>query len=395
MRTRLLATVACWLGLTALVPAQPINPGAEIKLPAYIVPEKDAEPDCAGGPDLPTFPTFFFGLEGLYWHGKPGNVDRAIVGTLANPNLDYNAFAGAGSLADPNTRVLFGNQEVLTDNRWGFRGTAQIGFGDTNTDVLELVGMYLPRTTDRFEFLNPAVALLYTNVTGGQPGTPSAIPVAGLVGGNLLVGGVRIGVHSDIWGAEGSWSHRFHPRNSHFYGEFLLGYRHFGMYEGLGITSGQQGAVFEDSFKTTNFFSGAQVGTRLGVKLWHFCVSTTIKSAIGINDESLYINSRNYNSALGNLYVQETNYEKASASRMAYLFEMGANCSWAITPNVTLTGGYNYLYLNRVMRATNQIDTNINFNQNGVLTDPANPIRRNAESSFWLQGATFALEFIF
>jgi hypothetical protein len=401
MRTRLLATLACWLSLSALLPAQPINPGASVKLPVYPVPDQDASIDECENPGTITNPTFYFSLDTLYWWTKPGPVDRAIVGTLHDPSADYGAFPGAGGVNDPNTIVMFGNQRVHHDGQFGIRGTGQIAFDDMNVDVIELVGMYLPRQSQTATFAaNPngisAVALLFNDVSGGVPGVSSAFPVVGFVNGTFLQGGgVIVDTYSEMWGAEFNLSHRLTPRHSPFYGEVMIGYRHQGLREGMSITAitPSTGTAFEDTFKTTNLFNGAQFGARAGAEWWHLSIMGTAKAAFGVTDMTVNIENTNFGTGTPSLYVQPSNFGRTGTSRFGFVGELGATGTWAITPNVSLSAGYNYLYWNRVVRATNQIDTNLNLNQQNGQPDPGFPIRRDQRSEFWAHGIVTSLEF--
>jgi hypothetical protein len=392
MRTRLLATLACWLGLAALLPAQPINPGGNIVLPVDTTPSQDATVDC----DAPRFtnPTFFIGLDGLLWWTKSSRVDRPIVGALTNPSENFLSSPTAGGISDPNTVILYGNEKIDHDIRWGIRGTAQIGFDDMNAYVLELVGMYLPRQTERTAFNAPALDLLFNNVTNGFPGTQSAFPVNGVVGGTQLAGSILIETHSDFWGAECNFAHRFNPRGCPVFGEILIGYRHQGLSEGLSITAGNPSSAFEDSFKTNNFFNGGQLGVGVGVEWWHLSAQVTFKGAVGLTNMDLLIDSANFNSPLGHLYVQPSNFDKTSTTQLGLIGECTTSVTWSIAPNVAISGGYNYIYWSRVLRATNQVDSNINFNQS-FAGQPISPLPREQRSEFWAQGFVASLEFMF
>jgi hypothetical protein len=65
--------------------------------------------------------------------------------------------------------------------------------------------------------------------------------------------------------------------------------------------------------------------------------------------------------------------------------------------------GYDFLYLNEVLRPGNQIKHNVNLSQNavldpngvGTLAGPAQPTPLLTRSDFWAQGVSFGLEFVY
>jgi hypothetical protein len=61
---------------------------------------------------------------------------------------------------------------------------------------------------------------------------------------------------------------------------------------------------------------------------------------------------------------------------------------------VKLTAGYNFLYMNHVVRAAEQIDRSVNTTQfdNGVLVGDARPARNLIENEFWMHGFSAGVE---
>jgi hypothetical protein len=60
--------------------------------------------------------------------------------------------------------------------------------------------------------------------------------------------------------------------------------------------------------------------------------------------------------------------------------------------------GYDFMYMNSVVRPGNQVDRNINLTQSSVLgygaiNGPAFPAQQFNRTDFWAQGATFGFEF--
>lgn len=395
MRRQWLVIVAGWLAISPWLAAQPVNPGATVELPTYTVPPEAAVIDELACDDVVTPPTFYFNVETLLWWTKPHNLDRPVVGSLYNSATDYYSFVGAGGLSDPNAFIAGGFGRIDHGLQLGMRASTQIAFDDMKTVVLELGGLWLPESTETMTYASgypngPALSLLYNDVTGGLPGTQSAYPVAGLVGGMPVGGGIQLQTSTELWGGDANLVKRFAKRDSLFYGDILVGYRYQGLFEEFSIRTASALGSTADIYKTRNQFHGGQVGGRLGVQYKSLSLQYMSKFAFGCNDQFL---SQGGDGVVPTFYNRPSNSFADQSNRIAYIMESTLNLTWRIAPHVAISGGYSYLYWNRVMRPTNQIDSNINFNQiPGVYT---NPLRRDQRGEFWGHGANVSLEIFF
>ena len=112
----------------------------------------------------------------------------------------------AGGLDDPNTVVLFGEQNSRTDPQIGGRLTANVALDAEGSIVLQASGFYLPLQVERFSAQSnaagqPALALPFNQVAPGTPVETSYV-VAGPFDGGTLHGNVLINNGTEMWGGE-------------------------------------------------------------------------------------------------------------------------------------------------------------------------------------------------
>ncbi len=159
----------------------------------------------------------------------------------------------------------------------------------------------------------------------------------------------------------------------------------------------------QDKFSTKNIFYGLQIGARtdLPYEKWDF--SALAEIAFGINTQQLKvrgetnINNQTIIQPIG-LFAEPSNIGTFRENQFAILPELemkvGYHLNKAIYPFFT----YNILYINNIIRASNEIDRRINQSQNpliggsGVLTGPAYPAKQFNNTSLWMQGVSIGME---
>jgi hypothetical protein len=192
---------------------------------------------------------------------------------------------------------------------------------------------------------------------------------------------------------------------------FLGGYRFFWLSDDLDMTStiepvgvlfasGSQLQVF-DSFDTENQFHGGELGLQTELASGPWSVGIITKVALGNNHQDLQIEGETRAIGTGSpaisaggLFAQPSNIGRFSQDRFAVLPEASVTLGYQITRCVRLTAGYNFLYLNHVLRAAEQIDRSINTTQfdNGTLVGDARPARTVNENEFWMHGVSTGIE---
>ena len=193
--------------------------------------------------------------------------------------------------------------------------------------------------------------------------------------------------------------------------DLFLGYRWLQLEDGLlveettqslaGVTSGTSFELF-DRFDTRNSFHGGELGMSLRRQIAR-CWSLEIlaKLAIGnvnseatIDGQTITIASTGTTVDQSGLLAQGTNIGTYERDKIGTATEVGIKLKRACCNGIDLTVGYTFLYLSDVLRAGDQIDTNINVSQlpPGTLTGAPFPEFGFQSTGFWAQGLSFGIE---
>jgi hypothetical protein len=157
----------------------------------------------------------------------------------------------------------------------------------------------------------------------------------------------------------------------------LAGFRHIGLREKLDepvtITdpNGPTGLLLlgtvpttllgtVDTFQAHTDFYGGQVGARVGAQVGRVGLDVTGKVALGVSQQRVNIFGLSQDAAgnalAGGLRAMTSNIGRHTASDFAVAPEVGLNVVYRLTQGIALRAGYNFLYLSRVVRPTDQID---------------------------------------
>jgi Putative beta barrel porin-7 (BBP7) len=419
----------------------PIAPAAEKTLPADVPLTGAADPNLVGAPapaESPSCPQVDCGIpcteygpriwgssDYLLWWVKSAPLPVPVV-TTGDPAQGFLA----GAIGRPGTQVLLGNHDVGFGAFSGGRVTLGGWFDRDQLFGIEGSGFLLQQKTATFLANSspnglPVLAVPFSNqfptfgfVGVGPVGenvfqaASSAIPSTGSI---LVTNSIR------LWGAEANGVLCL-LRGDTFRLEALIGFRYLDLEEdfdlALSTTTTSHasigpfpptGQIF-DHFGTRNQFYGGQLGLRGGFSAGRWSFEGSAKVALGDNHQSVNINGDlidsgrgfwffrdNSGNFPGGIFAQTSNSGRRTREQFAVIPEFQAKIGYDLTSHVRLTAGYDFLYLNNVVRPGNQIDRVVNPSQNygGPLVGPANPAPQFNNSTFWAQGMTFGLEFRF
>ncbi|HJZ55103.1 MAG TPA: BBP7 family outer membrane beta-barrel protein, partial [Gemmataceae bacterium] len=155
-----------------------------------------------------------------------------------------------------------------------------------------------------------------------------------------------------------------------------------------------------DRFATANRFYGGVLGARANAQYQAFTLSVTGKIGLGTVHEEVRIDG---SSTLvgpypapqvtgGGFYSVGANAGKFERDKFAVVPELGVNLSVQLTTCLTCTLGYNYIYINEVLRPGDQLNARINSTliptgQNyGARFGPPSPGLPFNGSNYWAQG---------
>ncbi|MDA1051089.1 MAG: BBP7 family outer membrane beta-barrel protein, partial [Planctomycetota bacterium] len=195
--------------------------------------------------------------------------------------------------------------------------------------------------------------------------------------------------------------------------DLLLGYRFLRLDESLQmreqltsqLTSDPGTFDITDSFATQNEFHGGEIGLSRTESYRRWTLDTLFKIAFGNVRESVSINGTSIiddgtgaETFTGGLLAQRTNIGNYSRDRFALIPELGVTIGYQLTPCWQANFGYSLIYWDRVVRAGEQIDPSVNPNLLPPELDPfSGPLRPQfsfEENSFWAQGMSFGLTYV-
>jgi hypothetical protein len=328
-------------------------------------------------------PKAWLGVEYLvYW------TKNAPTGTLATTG----PAAGFAVLGAAGTSVAFGDNEFDFREQHGLR--LHGGFWVTDSIAVEGSVFYLP---SKDQSLGPVV---------GAPGTTLARPffdsnlraqnVRLLSRPGVFTGQISADASLGLWGAEIGGVLRAIDNGKRVTIDGMLGFKHVSLEESLTINDSatalaggvanfngvgyRTGAttLAQDYFSTENRIYGVMLGSRFNLHLDAFTLSLTSKVTLGVNEQTVKADGSTHltgpfpaaTKVGGGLYAVGPNVGKFSRSEFAYVPELNLNLTAQLTPHLTLSLGYNFLYIGEVVRPGDQ------------LTSPINPVFVPTSASF-------------
>jgi hypothetical protein len=362
--------------------------------------------------------------EGLKFFPKGANAPPLLTTSPVGTAQDQ-----AGVIGAPGTEVLIGGSEFDDESLYG--GRVALGFWTMGAEYIGFEFNYMGfdnggttfEANSSFEPDNGGsiLAIPFIDATSGAENSLIlAYPNFQTTGGVIDTGGAPIDVNgsfaldsdleihsagalmkSVVWVLPDAGWRMF----------FLGGYRFFWLSDDLDMTSTIEpvGALFGagsrlevfDSFDTENQFHGGELGLQTELATGPWSIGIITKVALGNNHQELHIEGETRaigtgGAALtaGGLFAQPTNIGSFSDNRFAVLPEASVTFGYQLTRCVRLTAGYNFVYLNHVLRAAEQIDRTINPTQfdNGTLVGDARPARSIVENEFWMHGVSTGVE---
>ena len=161
--------------------------------------------------------------------------------------------------------------------------------------------------------------------------------------------------------------------------------------------------TIQDNFYTKNYFYGVQIGAEGFFPYGKVDLEASGKIALGVNAQQLEISGEtNVNTTrmlqpIG-LFAEPTNIGTFNHQVLAILPQLQVRLGYHLRDSIYPFLSYNALYISHIIRASNEIDRNINLSQNpllggsGVLSGPAAPTRQFNETSLWMQGFSIGVQ---
>jgi hypothetical protein len=338
---------------------------------------------------------------------------------LVKTSLDGTPRSEAGVL--PNATILFGNNYVDGGARNGGRVTLGYWLDDDEINGIQASWFTVGQPTGAANFFvnstgSPILARPFTS--GGVPNAQLAAYPGVVMGEPGTIGtlGVRSTSNMDFAGI--AFSHVY-DRDGGAQMSWIAGYRHLEFRENLSIventistdpanpnfTPGTQ-LNLVDQFQTDNDFEGGQLGTEFNWcrNRWTFDASArlglgNVHEHVNINGSTAVLDPSGNVSQLPGFLAQPSNDGIYNRNVFAFLPELELNLHYQLTDQIDLTIGYTALFLTRVARAADQIDTNVSNTElptanppSGIGNGPTEVLR---DTSLWAQGISGGIELRF
>jgi hypothetical protein len=358
---------------------------------------------CCAAPDARCMPARFYGsAEYLLWWidgmGTPPLVTTSPAGTVQNE---------AGVLGRPGTTILFGGSDLEGNAISGGRFSLGMWLDPCHSQGLEASYFTLGTETTSYGASGADYAILarpiYNTVDARQDARL-------LVYNNLVSGSVLATASTHFDGGEFLFRQAL-QRECWAEIDLVVGYRWLQLEDGLLIEESTQslvaaaaGTSFDlyDRFDTRNSFHGGELGMSLRGQLsccWSLELLAKIgignmKSAATIDGQTTAISPTGTAVSEGGLLALPTNMGRYERDKLATATEVGLKLRRSFCDGIDLTIGYTFLYLSDVLRAGEQIDTNINVSQlsGGALAGAPFPEFNFQSNGFWAQGISFGIE---
>lgn len=352
------------------------------------------------------------GAEYLMWWVRA----QATPPLLTTSSPAFNGIIGQGD-----TQVLYGNQAATNTFHNGARFSAAYWFNDLW--ALDGNVWFLATNSGGYSADSSQYPVLARPFVSANTGANFAQLIASP---NLSTGAAVINNQTSLWGNEINLRRAVVCLPCARV-DALIGFRNMNLTEeinitesfartpnsntGIGVPTVTSGVV-QDRFRTENQFYGVNLGLTGEMRRGWWFMSTKVAVGLGTVNQQATINGfqqLNTNtggviSASGGLLaVPGANIGSYSQSRFGVLPEVGLTVGVYVTPNVRLGVGYNFMYLNSVVRPAGQIDPVLDVTRIPnfpVGTVPAAATVRPSgyplkTSDFFVQGITFSLMWSF
>jgi hypothetical protein len=352
----------------------------------------------------------WFHGEALLWWLRGGQTPPLL--TTSPPSTPLTQ---AGVLGQPDTTILFGDQQLNTGMHAGGRMTFGLWLDNCEESGLEFSYLILGQNTQAYSNASsgtPILARPFFDVsTGSQNSVVLAYP-------NTFSGTFNATSTENFQGAEALWRRAIvHGCDGHV--DVLVGYRFLRLTDGLEIadslTTSTSASVttldVSDTFHTRNDFNGAEVGFASQWRQNRWSLDTLLKMGIGQTDTRVLINGwttvvangANVAGYSGGLLALPSNMGTHESQQFSVVPEIGLTLGYDLTPRLKATVGYTLLYWTNVARPGDQIDLNVDPRQfppvNPLQPPPptatAQPAFALHTSDFWAQGLNVGLDYRF
>jgi hypothetical protein len=352
-------------------------------------------------------------METLFWWTKEASV-VPLISTNPDPNT-------IGALNENGTSVLYGGSgnPVRYGTIPGIRGTLGAWLVDGVGIEGNIFGLPKQGKTTTVQGAggdNPVVAVPFNSTVpfNGQDAGESSFN-----NGNIP-SQIQVTTTTQLWGAEALGLGTI-CRSGPFYAAMVGGFQYLELKESLNLSQIYESTItpgllsIDDRFTSRNQFYGAVVGLRTGVMMGPVGLSLTGKVGFGPNAEKYTVLGSTSvtgtafglpggvflppGTTPGGTFAQPSNSGTFNRNQFIAVPQVQAKLWFDVFRSTRVFVGYDFLYLSDVVRASTQIDRNINPTQNvvfgpaiGPTTGLLGPIPTFNRTDFWAQGISGGIQ---
>jgi hypothetical protein len=427
---------------TVPVPAAPVAPKAEVGLKVAPAPAPKAAPVVATPAPAPAVaapPTdALCGVTcalvclpadpGLAWYGSADYLFYFLKpAPVAVPLATTGPAAGRGILGNPAGAgaVVLGNSTTDYGMFSGMRATLGAWVNPDRTVAVEGSAFFTEARADRVRVAGgpgglPVLARPFFDTTTGT----NNVRLLALPGS--FTGSVVQETTAQLWGAEALGVFRA-AQSDGLTVDALTGFRFLSLEESLRVTdvsavlangttafnaggfAAGTGTQVSDFFSTQNRFYGGTLGARVGYSSGDYFVALTGKVALGSVHQVVTLDGTTTlagggplpATVGGGLYNLAPNAGRYTKDDFAVVPEVGLKVGARLTPRLSVTAGYDFIYLSRAVRPGEQVNQTVNPTflptspTLGVPFGPRQPGFTFHQTDFYAHGATVGLAFTY
>lgn len=417
MRHGILGTIPALLAGAGLAWAQPAPAPTDPLLPkpifraqydnAFDLGPPEPIHDNAFLPESPpccaTHPLYWTNLEYLLWVTRNSKLP---------PLATTSTGTGPGVLGRTDTQLLYGNSDVVPQERHGARGAVGMWLEPYLCCPvgIELGGFIFGQRGNTFQASSTGLPVISRPIINARTGAESVYFVAfpGQFAGGFVANSDSAFYNVDLTGI-------YQPGHYQDFPDLLVGFRYLNLNEKIdliqnttllpnglagfppGMIVGQGSQLFlQDHFRASNTFYGVNLGVRSQFNCDRFYVAASAKVAFGTTQQVTQIfgssTLNNTTTVPGGLLALASNAIHDTHYDFSVVPEAGINLGFQINKCMDIHAGYTFLYWTKVERVAPLVDrqvnqtlvpTSITFGAGGGPTRPLAPLQT---TDFWAQG---------
>lgn len=354
----------------------------------------------------------FFRAEYLYWWTNGMDLPPLVTTSPILTPQDE-----AGVLGEPGTSILFGNQSINTGGVGGLRTTSGLWFRPARRFGISTQFFQLSDQKDGFSASGdgePIIGRPYFDALNGRQ-SAQLVSYPGLVSGDIRVSS-KTQLKSYMFSFQGALAPASplacNPCEQPNRVDGIIGYRYLELKDKLSFSENLDSQIapatvaVNESFSTKNKFGGMQLGVTHRAHYRRALLESRLHVAIGNNKQTVNISGDTViddagfiDTYDGGVLAQRTNIGGYSRDEFTMIPELGTTLAIRVTNRLHATVGYSVVYFPNVVRAGDQIDTDLNPDllapEDVPFDGPLRPQFSFVESDFWAHGLNIGGEFRF